>query len=69
MRRPRRTRREKNRRMTVATLPAGGDGGHDLADPHRRVVTWGLAMPSAEDQWSIYTFQPDRAARPGPEFE
>jgi len=26
----------------------------------RRVVTWGLAVPRAANEWSIYTFQPDR---------
>ena len=42
------------------------DGGHNLADGRRRVVTWGLAMPTAEAEWSVYTFQPDRAGEPGP---
>jgi len=34
--------------------------GENLAGARRRVVTWGLAVPRAANQWSIYTFQPDR---------
>jgi len=43
--------------MAVATLPGGGE---NLAGARRRVVTWGLAVPRAAHEWSIYTFQPDR---------
>jgi hypothetical protein len=35
--------------------------GGQVADPPRRVVTWGLAIPTPEQSWSLYTFHPARS--------
>lgn len=33
--------------------------GSQLAEPGRRVVTWGLAIPSGPESWTVLAFQPD----------
>ena len=48
--------------MVVGTR-IGGDPtpsgeGNQVADARRRVVTWGLAIPTPEESWSLYTFHP-----------
>jgi len=63
--------REKGTGPICAKHPPGRSGksglspfrpgeGENLAGARRRVVTWGLAVPRAAREWSIYTFQPDR---------
>ncbi len=45
----------------IRLTPPAGDGlakGMQLAEPARRVVLWGLAIPQAAEVWSIYAFQP-----------
>ncbi len=52
--------------LAVATLtgPPTADEEGSLVVPRRRVVTWGLALPRTEVQWSVYTFQPDTVEKP-----
>jgi hypothetical protein len=45
-------------------------GGSDIAQDDRRVVTWGLAVPASEGNWTLYTFvgaTPTVGAGPGGE--
>jgi len=37
---------------------AGASPGDKVAGESRRVVTWGLAVPAAEQSWALYTFYP-----------
>ena len=36
---------------------ASASGGDELAVLPRRVVTWGLGIPSAQHEWTLWTFQ------------
>ena len=48
--------------MVVGTRIGGGSApsgeGNQVADVRRRVVTWGWAIPTPDESWSLYTFHP-----------
>ncbi len=45
------------------TRPVEGD---QVADTGHRVVTWGLAIPTPEQSWSLYTFHPTSSGSGAP---
>jgi hypothetical protein len=46
---------------TASGGSAQGDG-EQVAQKTRRVVTWGLAVPAADQAWTLYTFYPANTA-------
>lgn len=48
----------------IRTVSSGSaaDPPDQVAQPSRRVVTWSLAVPAADQAWTLYTFHPANAA-------